>query len=96
MRTLLYVFMLIWCMSLASSCSVLRLNRQSTPAERKAAICQDAAVGYALSVNCLDKVMEGSEGAKYWTAYKIGTESALAIYCKDSEDESFLKVSATQ
>lgn len=96
MRVLLYVFMVIWCMWLESSCAMLRLNRESTLAERRAAICKDAATGYALSVACLDGVMEGSEAAKYWTTYKLGAESALAVYCKDCGEESFLQVSTTQ
>jgi hypothetical protein len=96
MRVLLYTFLLAWCMWFASSCAMLRLNRESTPAEKRAAICQDAAAGYALSVACLNEAFDESEASKYWSTYKLGTESALAVYCKESDDESFLKISGTQ
>jgi len=87
MILMLRMFMIIVCLWGVLCCSTLALNRDSTPAERKAAICKDAAMGYALSVSCLEGSVKDSDHAKYWTAYKLGVESAMVAYCGKCSDD---------
>jgi hypothetical protein len=63
------------------SCSTLRLPKDATPAEKRAALCADAQMGYSLSLAMLENLNPNAAENNYWLAYKMGAAAALKLYC---------------
>ena len=77
MRYLVVMFVVL---SILSGCSTATLPANSTPEAKKAALCSDAQMGYALSMVMLDSELT-TDGNKYWIAYKAGAALTLKTYC---------------
>lgn len=48
--------------------------------DTKAKLCQDAQMGYNLSLAMLDTQLTAA-GNQYWLAYKVGAGLAIQMYC---------------
>jgi hypothetical protein len=72
--------LLIISMLVMAGCSTMGLSTTATVAEKRAALCQDAQMGFALSQAMLEGVL-APEAMKYWVAYKAGASLALQTYC---------------
>lgn len=75
-----FIFALILTLSLAG-CATMQLDDNATAQERRAALCSDAQMGYALSCSVLDGTGLSDAAGKYWQAYKAGASLALQTYC---------------
>jgi hypothetical protein len=64
-----------------TGCATTQLSSGATAAEKKAVMCSDAQMGYALSQAMLSQFVTSPEALKYWTAYKVGAELALKQNC---------------
>jgi hypothetical protein len=64
-----------------AGCSTMQLSQDATAAQKKAALCSDAQMGYALSSSIMATQSMTPEQAKYWAAYQTGAALALQTYC---------------
>ena len=64
-----------------TGCATTQLPSGATAAEKKAAMCSDAQMGYALSQAMLGQFVTSPEAQKYWIAYRVGAELALKLNC---------------
>ena len=75
-----------------TGCASLGLPTNATPAEQRAALCQDAQTAYVLSTIWIEasQAANPTSGAAnaYWTAYKKGAELSIKTYCMTSEHEA--------
>jgi hypothetical protein len=74
--TLLLVIVLF----LLTACATTLLPTNPTPLQKKAALCQDAQMGYNLSIVMLDTLLS-KEANIYWLTYKTGASLAIQLYC---------------
>jgi hypothetical protein len=63
-----------------ASCSTMGLPTDATPVQKRAAMCSDAQMGFALSQAMLEGTL-APDALKYWVAYKAGAALALQTYC---------------
>ena len=68
---------------LATGCSTIAAykNPNATAAEKKAALCSNAQMGYAYSTAVMNTESMTPAQALYWDAYKSGAALALKLYC---------------
>jgi hypothetical protein len=79
-RAIATLMLLAFVAAALTGCSTTQLPAGATAAEKRAALCSDAQMGYTLSTSMIESATT-VEANKYWQLYKVGAAMALQTYC---------------
>ncbi|MCE5335474.1 MAG: hypothetical protein LLG06_12900 [Desulfobacteraceae bacterium] len=82
-RKIKVLLVLTMIVAMISACATYQVSQDpsATSADKKAALCMDAQNSLAMADAGLSAAQPGSDGARYWTAFRTGAQIGINAYC---------------